>query len=233
MADLVDPSLGNQDITKGPVMSALPAPYQPPPATGSWSDQYAQAAFKELPPDIAMKAVEAAEQLEGKLGFDADVAAGVPQEKALAKWAPKMYRRNPAVIAHLQQLNRPAFQPEEITLPSGQKVTRMSPQRVAFQPKGPRTDLTPSENISAIRTQMKGLQDQIKNETDPKKEATLWQQHNALVDQLGGLRTKTGGTPKGSDVPQAPKNPKDREEGMVYMTPKGPHKWTGEHWTLP
>jgi hypothetical protein len=131
-APAADPSLGNQDITKGPVMSALPAPYQPPPATGSWSDQYATAAFRELPPDIAMKAVEAAEQLEGKLGFDADVAAGVPQEKALAKWAPKMYRRNPAVIARLTQ---PQFQPTTRQV-GGQTLIQTSPNRFQIAPQG-------------------------------------------------------------------------------------------------
>lgn len=237
-APTTDPSLGNQDISKGPVMSMLPTPYQPPAQTGPWdSSQYASEAFKRLPPDVALKAMEAAVQLEGNLGYAADIKAGVPEMQALSKWAPKMYHRNPAVAARLIQqqsiANKPAFQPEELTLPSGQKVTRMSPQRVAFSPKGPRAELTPSENIHSITAQMKGLQDQIKNETDPNKEAALWQKHNALVDQLGGLRTKTATTAQGGDVPQAPKNAKDRGSGIVYMTPKGPHKWTGEHWTLP
>lgn len=235
------PSQFNTDISKGPAWSALPAPYQPPVQSGPWdATQFIQAASRELPIAEATKAIESATQLEGILGYDADVKAfertqgreGLDTTHALTKWGPKLFFKHPAVALHAAAAGQ-KFQPEEITLPSGQKVTRMSPQRVAFSPKGLRTDLTPSENISAIRTQMKGLQDQIKNEIDPKKEATLWERHNALVDQLGGLRAKTpaiaGG---GGGIPPAPKNAKDRQAGMVYMTPKGPHIWMGDHWKV-
>jgi hypothetical protein len=223
----------NTDISKGPTWSALPAPYQPPVQSGPWdATQFIQAASRELPIAEATKAIESATQLEGVLGYDADIKAGVPTHDALTKWAPKLFFKHPAVALRAAAA-QPQFKPSQVEV-GGQSLIQMSPNRFSFAPKGPRTELTPSENLNVMKAQMKGLQDQIKNETDPKKEAALWQQHNALVDQLGGLRAKTAAiTSGGGGIPPAPKNAKDRQTGMVYMTPKGPHKWTGEHWTVP
>jgi len=82
----------NTDIRKGPIVEALPPPYQPPPQTGYWdSSQYITEAFKQLPPEQAMKAMESAVGLEGMLGYDADVKAGMPADQALRKWQTKMY----------------------------------------------------------------------------------------------------------------------------------------------
>jgi len=190
----VQPPQFNTDITKGPTWSTLPAPYQPPPGPqGFDSTGFLQEAFRTLPLDVAMKASEAAIQLEGQLGYAADVKAGVPEMQALTRWAPKIYHRNPAVVAHLMQANKPAFQPEEITLPSGQKVTRVSPNRVSYAPKGPRTELTPGEQIHALSQEMRGLEKQIAAESDLKREEALRQKYAAKVEELSALRGKSGG----------------------------------------
>lgn len=173
--------------------------YLPPPVDQKLGPQgfdtagFLSEAFRTLPLDVAMKASEAAIQLEGQLGYAADIKAGVPEMQALTKWAPRIYHRNPAVAAHLLNANRPAFQPEEITLPSGQKVTRMSPQRVAFSPKGQRSELTPGEQIHALSQEMRGLEKQIAGESDLKREEALRQKYAAKVDELSALRGKSGG----------------------------------------
>lgn len=173
--------------------------YLPPPADQKMGPQgfdsagFVSEAFRTLPLDVAMKASEAAIQLEGQLGYAADLKAGVPEMQALTRWAPKIWHRNPAVAAHLANANKPAFQPEEITLPSGQRVTRMSPQRVAFSPKGQRSELTPGEQIHSITAEMRGLEKQIAGESDLKREEALRKKHSALGDELSALRGKSGG----------------------------------------
>lgn len=194
MQGQVVPPRFNQDISKGPVMSELPAPYQPPPNQGANFDSsgFVQEAFRTLPLEVAMKASEAAIQLEGQLGYAADLKAGVPDMQALTKWAPKIWHRNPAVAAHLMNASKPAFQPSKINV-QGQEMYMMSPNRAAFAPKGQRAELTPGEQIHALSQEMRGLEKQIAGESDLKREEALRQKYAAKVEELSALRGKSGG----------------------------------------
>jgi uncharacterized protein YjiS (DUF1127 family) len=271
----------NLDIQKGPTMEALPTPMQGPTGAPRFdSSGFISEAFQKLPLDTAVKAMEAAVQLEGALGFDADVRAGVPTPVALAKWSSKLFHRSPATIA---KLNEQPFEPKMRDV-GGHQLLQTGPNRYqlapGMEPSGPVEAQevmgpggTPLAGVTAIRgrggsvhvipekatgpnpTQLGML---IKHQLDDiglqlrdvGAEGGIAEnspEHKQLMEEQKRYRselrklTDTVLTPKSSvsaqaskaGLPAAPSNPKQREAGRVYMTPKGPHKWTGEHWVAP
>jgi hypothetical protein len=86
--------------------------------------------YNAVPAKEASQAVEMATRLQGVLGFDADVKAGVPTVEALRKWAPKMYFNHPGAVSRLIQ---PPFQPG-VTNVGGQNLIQTSPNRYQLLP---------------------------------------------------------------------------------------------------
>lgn len=72
--------------------------------------------YNAVPAKEANQAVEMATRLQGVLGFDADVKAGVPTVEALRKWAPKMYFNHPGAVSRLIQPPATPFQPSTTTV---------------------------------------------------------------------------------------------------------------------
>lgn len=109
----------------------------------AWQMAQRMAANKEM--EVAYTK---AMQLEGQLGFAADVKAGVPMPQALSKWAPKMYWNNPSqserAMEAVMKANEPAFRPTETTV-GGTRLIQTSPNRFQIPPIGPSTDTGPIE----------------------------------------------------------------------------------------
>lgn len=162
--------LDDEDLTDGdaPDVTAMPLPAAAAPAPaaaqGALPDKWWIAPPK--PPEIdrgrvnairdlynavpsgeANKAIEMATRLEGVLGFDADVKAGVPTTEAIKKWAPKMYFNHPGAVSRLIQ---PAFAPG-ITNVGDERLIQTSPNRYQLLPKPTPTDVGPL-NARPIQT---------------------------------------------------------------------------------
>lgn len=143
--DNASPQQFNIDPSLGPTWSNLPNPgYQPTTEQAQFRDL--ADTLKSIPIrsiSEAQQAIAFATELEGKLGFDADVRAGVPTHEALMKWAPKLYSRNPAAIAKMIE---PPFQPT-MTDVGGQKLLQLQKNKFTAQPPsfniGPNGELTP------------------------------------------------------------------------------------------
>lgn len=82
-----------------------------------------------------------AKQLEGQLGFAADIQAGVPMPTALAKWMPKIHAGNPAsygkalntAIPQMSRFARPDFSPTETSV-GGTRMLQVTPGRFVVAP---------------------------------------------------------------------------------------------------
>lgn len=82
-----------------------------------------------------------AKQLEGQLGFAADIQAGVPMPTALAKWMPKIHAGNPAsyaksltaAIPSISRMARPEFRPTETNV-GGTRMLQVTPGRFVVAP---------------------------------------------------------------------------------------------------
>lgn len=127
----------NTDIQAGPVMSELPTLYSPNQDVGRAtprfdSSGFAGEAFQRLPLDVALKAMEGAIQLEGMLGYDADIKAGVPTSVAISKWSPKLFHRNPSAV---HQFTQAPFQPT-VKEVGGHQLIQTSPNRFQLAPQG-------------------------------------------------------------------------------------------------
>ena len=94
--------------------------------------------YNRVPTKEANQAVEMATRLEGILGFDADVKAGIPTMEALRKWAPKLYFNHPGAVSRLVQ---PPFTPT-VAKVGGHDLIQMSPQRFQFPPAAPMAEET-------------------------------------------------------------------------------------------
>lgn len=116
-----------------PRMSELPAPYQLSSAEAQQRNriELIRNVFNKLPANQAISALTAAQELEGKLGYEYDVQAGVPQMEALTKWAPKIFARNPNAMLHAMQ---PKFEPSVMEV-GGRKLIRTSPNQFHVMPE--------------------------------------------------------------------------------------------------
>lgn len=86
-------------------------------------------------------AIQRALQLEGRLGFDADVKAGLPPGEAMAKWGDKLYADNPSAVAHFaaMQSARQAPLGQIMDLGEGRQGVRVGPQHIQLLPPKPQT----------------------------------------------------------------------------------------------
>lgn len=87
---------------------------------------------------------EASERMEGSRGLQEDLQGGVPMDKAMAKWAPKLFYKNPERIGQAMRGLTPPEAPQEFTTAGGVKGvynTRTGapsfPPREAAGPLGP------------------------------------------------------------------------------------------------
>lgn len=80
-----------------------------------------------------MEAIEMATRLEGILGRDADIQAGMPAMEATRKWAPKMYFNHPGAVSRMVQ---PPFTPSMLNV-GGHDLIQTGPQRFQFPPAPP------------------------------------------------------------------------------------------------
>lgn len=203
-----------------PDIQALPAPYQgehvPQPSEGGpvpaqwWLQQppasaqqqpwsalpFAQAAFSQLPPNVAGPAITQALRLEGLLGFDADRKAGVPVAEAMAKWASKLYADHPSVAASLSKRPPTPFAPTETQI-GGQSLIQMSPNRFSFKPKTTgEAALKPSDVLHATTAELAQLSkaiDQASEARDQPAVRALRQRHNEVLNRLHDMTA--GGAP--------------------------------------
>lgn len=263
----------------------LPAPIQPPsefvqPSQGAplpekwwlpsvpqqkpWSAlPFAQAAFSQLPPNVAGPAITQALRLEGLLGFDADRKAGVPVAEAMSRWASKLYADHPSVAA---SLSHAPFTPKEVDV-GGHKLIMTGPNRASFPPAPPFDASKPvnaqpvmlngmpipgysavptAHGLHMINQSQKNMgpaqQEMILNRLINSEEQSLRNADNAdeekvITDRLKGYRkqhrelvdslmNKGAGQ---SGYPPAPPRAQ-RKTGQPYDSPKGPHRWMGDHW---
>lgn len=70
----------------------------------------------------AQAAQEASMQLEGQQGLEKDLAEGIPMEKALPKWAPKLLYKHPERLPQLLRTLTPPGPPQFSQSPSGREV---------------------------------------------------------------------------------------------------------------
>lgn len=226
----------NTDISQGPTWASLPNPvYQPTAQEAIY--RHLLDSIKDLPVHTiadADRAIQFGMQLEGRLGMDADLKAGVPAEKAMARWAPKLFGNNP--VAMLKATQKP-FEPTERTI-GGQRLIQTSPNRFQMMPAamatpGPvnaqpimtpegdvlgyaapgargglhvmpnknRGELTPSQQITLLKSQIEQLKQAAQDADEGSPEETqLKAQIKARRDQLNsfdkGVRLRHKGTNK-------------------------------------
>ena len=95
--------------------------------------------------------------------------------------------------------------------------------------------------LGADVTELKGLENQI-GKTEEHGFGLLHplggnkSQMDALRQRASDIRkriqTRYGGSAKNGDFESAPMNVKDRVAGKTYLTPTGPHTWTGTGWKV-
>lgn len=148
------------------------------------------------------EAKAAAQQMEGQLGIQADLAAGVAWPQALAKWAPKLFAGEPAALARSMGDIVPPQPPTFGTTPEGARymqsptggTTLVPPSysRGPFEPrvieKGGRTlyERSPDVFVPLTKEEQYGALNQVQRaelQTLNRREANLYRQLGGLTEE--------------------------------------------------
>lgn len=148
------------------------------------------------------EAKAAAQQMEGQLGIQADLAAGVAWPQALAKWAPKLFAGEPAALARSMGDIVPPQPPTFGTTPEGARymqsptggTTLVPPSysRGPFEPrvieKGGRTlyERSPDVFVPLTKEEQYGALNQVQRaelQTLNRREANLYRQLGELTEE--------------------------------------------------
>lgn len=91
-------------------------PVQPPSGGGVGLPDLSQLysdAFKNLPVEQAIQAIEAATQYIGQRGYMKDLQSGASAAQAFAKWGPMLFHRNTTGLSEAIKLQQPEPQPRQ------------------------------------------------------------------------------------------------------------------------
>ena len=139
----------------------------------------------------ANDAVAAAMQFQGHRSFMADVANGVPFEKALWKNADKIFFHSPssfnAAVKMSMAHNVPPFEPSTRTLPDGTRLIGIGPNRWQADPMQAREQASANALTKEKRTATrKQIQDSLKvaHSELPGPTSPLYKAKKAEIDDL-------------------------------------------------
>lgn len=219
--------------TSGPARQMVSAPsgggVQMPDTT-----EFVRRAFNSLPVEQASKAVEAAEQLIARNGYQKDIQNGMPSNTALAKWGPMLFKgaSGLATIERMsggmtpyqktttelqQQRLKLAQQPK--TLTEAQKaIADRSKERLAFQ----------REQFAA-----KGVPTEVlKVPIDPANLMAGTRTFKQARTNAPAAVTAPAATTAPAAVPAKanpmPSKKADLVKGQAYQTARGVATWDGE-----
>lgn len=138
-----------RQFTPQPMPSWMVQPTPPPSMSSDESMRRIEDISQEisrLPANQAMQAMQMAIQLEGMLGFEADRKAGIPMQDAMAKWAPKIYFRNPASMPGAIKAFAPPPTPRAVNIPGIKTPAIMFGNQLRFPPAAESREMfTPPE----------------------------------------------------------------------------------------
>lgn len=185
----------------------------------------------------------AAIRYQGQREFEEAMRGGAAPEQALRTAAPKMFYGDPrsmfgAIKSTMPPQDRFGAVEKEEVLPGVFAISRKGAPGIHIA----RSDADEKKMTEAQKASAAGraasLQLQIakgvgRGELEPDSPAykQLTNATARLYDIAQSGPTKAAA--KTEEYPVAPKLPADRKPGTVYLTPKGPYRWTKEGWDNP